>query len=317
MITLEQYKEACNYPGRLDQGEVEKNLRAYLKALGVKRTVRRLERGWKLDDHPAIERAARSVLDDFAKWRDALVALDARDARGALDARDAQDARDARDALHRFTEWLIHGCGRAWSWDLSWLATSAFGARQTKSTSVGRWSEPLLSAFDAGCWMLFWTDDTLYWIAKPRAHIEQRGDARRLHRADGPALESDVEVLYFWHGVLVDHHVIMNPKTITREEIDAESNQEVRRVLIERFGYDKYMHNAQVVHEDATGKLRKQIVGNDTICVVEVVNGTCEPDGSFKKYVLSVPPEITTAIEAVAWTYGLSAKEYVSLQVRT
>jgi hypothetical protein len=43
---------------------------------------------------------------------------------------------------------------------------------------------------------------------------------------------------------------------------------------------------------------------------VEVVNSTAEPDGTFKTYFLSVPPTVSTAREAVAWTFGLSEKEY-------
>jgi hypothetical protein len=44
--------------------------------------------------------------------------------------------------------------------------------------------------------------------------------------------------------------------------------------------------------------------------LVEVENGTIEPDGS-RRYFLCVPPWMTTAREAVAWTFGLSVDEYV------
>ncbi len=46
-------------------------------------------------------------------------------------------------------------------------------------------------------------------------------------------------------------------------------------------------------------------------------NGSLEPDGSRKRYFLLVPPTCRTAIEAVAWTYGLTAEEYGNLRVRT
>jgi len=55
----------------------------------------------------------------------------------------------------------------------------------------------------------------------------------------------------------------------------------------------------------------------DEIAVVEVVNGTAEPDGSHRRYFLSVPPECRTACEAVAWTYGMTAEQYRALRVRT
>jgi hypothetical protein len=45
--------------------------------------------------------------------------------------------------------------------------------------------------------------------------------------------------------------------------------------------------------------------------VVEVVNATPEEDGSSRHYFLRVPPSVRTAREAIAWTFGLRADEYV------
>jgi hypothetical protein len=44
--------------------------------------------------------------------------------------------------------------------------------------------------------------------------------------------------------------------------------------------------------------------------MVEVRNSTPEPDGSVKHYWLRVPPHCKTASKAVAWTFGLSVKDY-------
>jgi len=41
-----------------------------------------------------------------------------------------------------------------------------------------------------------------------------------------------------------------------------------------------------------------------------VTNATPEPDGTVRQYVLRVPPTMTTAREAVAWTFGMDAEEY-------
>ena len=35
-----------------------------------------------------------------------------------------------------------------------------------------------------------------------------------------------------------------------------------------------------------------------------------EPDGTFRRYWLRVPPNTRTAREGVAWTFGLTAEEY-------
>lgn len=42
----------------------------------------------------------------------------------------------------------------------------------------------------------------------------------------------------------------------------------------------------------------------EPLMFVEVLNSTPEPDGSFRNYVLRVPPDVSTPREAVAWTFG-------------
>lgn len=52
--------------------------------------------------------------------------------------------------------------------------------------------------------------------------------------------------------------------------------------------------------------------------IAEVVNGTPEPDGSFKTYYLRVPRDIGNIDTAIAWTYGMRTAEYRTfLQQRT
>ena len=55
----------------------------------------------------------------------------------------------------------------------------------------------------------------------------------------------------------------------------------------------------------------------DAWAAIEVVNGTPEPDGVRKHYFLQVPPNMLTARSAVAWTYGLTARQYRGLLMRT
>ena len=44
--------------------------------------------------------------------------------------------------------------------------------------------------------------------------------------------------------------------------------------------------------------------------MVEVINSTPELDNSFKTYFLRVPPNIKSAKEAVAWTFGKTKENY-------
>ncbi|HEY3175656.1 MAG TPA: hypothetical protein VGK94_07835 [Candidatus Polarisedimenticolia bacterium] len=316
---FDRFVSACDYPGLLDEEIVSQSLAEYLAVLGVKREIRRLPADWDLDTEEPLRRSVWSILDDVA----------ARAGRKppALDARDALDAGDG--ALRRFTSWCIHRTWLWWSWDLSWITTTLIGAQQ-----LGRdipWARPLFEAYIAGCWMLYWTDDTLYWIAKPTVHVEQVDGWRRLHCEDGPTLESDIENLYFWHGVLVPAFVVVRPKWITVKHILGEENAEVRRVMIERYGWDRFLTEAgTLLHSDGFGDLYRFIPDNDEpITGVVVVNSTHEPDGSFKMYTLQVHPELRplyandeagrprlgepqelTARNAVASTFGLRGEEY-------
>lgn len=163
-------------------------------------------------------------------------------------------------------------------------------------------------------------------IVSERPLTLRRDDRGRPHAADGPAIAwRDGLRVFAWHGVDVPSWVVMQPEEITVRRIDEEKNVEVRRVLVERFGEERLVREggSVLVHEDATGRLwrrdaerRPPGMGSwwrprdEPIVMVAVVNATPEPDGSRKTYFLRVPPTVTTAREAVAWTFGLGAAEY-------
>jgi hypothetical protein len=113
--------------------------------------------------------------------------------------------------------------------------------------------------------------------------------------------------------VRVTQQVIEQPSTITVKQIDGETNAEVRRVLIERYGQVKFLQDggAEVVHQDDWGTLyRRDMQDDEPLVMVKVVNSTREPDGSYRDYFLRVPPTVRTAREAVAWTFGQEAEQY-------
>jgi len=128
----------------------------------------------------------------------------------------------------------------------------------------------------------------------------------RPHCDDGPCMRwRDGTAIYMVHGVQTPAWIIERPETITAAAIDAEKNAEVRRVMVSKMGMERYLRdgNAKLVHKDARGKLfRKEQAGDEAICMLEVVNSTPEPDGSFKHYMLGVPPTVRTASEAYSWT---------------
>jgi hypothetical protein len=50
-------------------------------------------------------------------------------------------------------------------------------------------------------------------------------------------------------------------------------------------------------------------IEDETYVMLEVVNRSPEPDGSFKRYYLRVPPNMRTAHQAAAWTFGFTGAE--------
>ena len=73
-------------------------------------------------------------------------------------------------------------------------------------------------------------------------------------------------------------------------------------------GRTKY---TQHIQSDGYGDLyRREVFDSDPLVTVKVVNPTPEPDGTYEDFVIRVPPEVETAEEAVAWTFGMDKDEY-------
>ncbi|MFF2350593.1 DUF6745 domain-containing protein [Kitasatospora sp. NPDC058115] len=141
-----------------------------------------------------------------------------------------------------------------------------------------------------------------------------RDEAGRLDHADGPALAySDGFDLHAWRGMPVPADFLAGLGDVTVERIRTEENAELRRVLLEHYGYERYLSDAGAVpvHQDETGRLwRIDLPADESVVMVEVVNSTAEPDGTFRTYWLRVPPTTMTARAGVAWTFGITEAEY-------
>jgi hypothetical protein len=151
-------------------------------------------------------------------------------------------------------------------------------------------------------------------VLTDRPTVVARDDQGRLHTEAGPALAwADGFSLHAIHGVRVPAHVVQAPQTITVEQIREERNQEVRRVMLDRYGHARFLRDADAerVHADQVGILwRCQLPGEEPLMLVEVINATPEADGSARTYWLRVPPDVRTARQAVAWTFGLDEHDY-------
>ncbi|HET9382249.1 MAG TPA: hypothetical protein VFP69_15650 [Streptomyces sp.] len=141
-----------------------------------------------------------------------------------------------------------------------------------------------------------------------------RDEAGRLNRGDGPALAfPDGFALYAWRGMPVPADFLDGLTELTPRRIREEENAELRRVMLEHYGYERYLEEsgAEPVQRDEAGVLwRIELEGDEPLVTVEVVNSIPEPDGTHRTYWLRVPPRTRTAREGVAWTFGLEESEY-------
>ncbi|MEV0762298.1 DUF6745 domain-containing protein [Nocardia sp. NPDC050435] len=193
---------------------------------------------------------------------------------------------------------------------------------------LGQHDAPWLAAFDdtaelaglaevarhAGWW---WPFEHAVVVCERPLHL-QRDEAGRLHSGDGPALVfPDGFALYSWGGMPVPATFLAELSDLTPARIRDEENAELRRVMLEYFGYERYLaeSHAEPVHRDETGILwRIPLPDDEDVAMVEVVNSTAEPDGTFRTYWLRVPPGTRTAKEGVAWTFELDAESYEPLR---
>ena len=136
----------------------------------------------------------------------------------------------------------------------------------------------------------------------------------RLHNNSGPAIEyNDSWCIYARVGKFIPERVVHFAHRKNLLEIEREQNIEVRRHLIEIYGVEQYLKDAEAVKidEDSCGVLyRKDFLLDEPLKMVKVLNSSPEPDGTYKYYYLRVPPDMMTAREAVAWTFGMTADEY-------
>ncbi len=145
-----------------------------------------------------------------------------------------------------------------------------------------------------------------------------RDNLGRLHHGDGPALSyPDGFGLHAWSGMPITAEVAAELPHLTVERIRGEGNAEMRRVMLEHFGFDRYLREsgASKTQSDECGTLwRVTLPGDEPLVMVEVLNSSPEPDGTFRTYFLRVPPTIRTARAGVAWTFDLTEEQYVPLQ---
>lgn len=143
--------------------------------------------------------------------------------------------------------------------------------------------------------------------------IDRLPDSLRVHQwidiADSGITERTPQIercQIRWRGVPIDDTTAFRPERLTAKACLKEANAEIRRVMIERMGFDRFVEDADGRRldqdTDPGGKrelLRVPLEGDeDIVCL------SCNCPSTGRHYLLRVPPKITTCRAAAAWMAG-------------
>jgi hypothetical protein len=142
-------------------------------------------------------------------------------------------------------------------------------------------------------------------ILTERPNRLHRDSSNRLHSSDGLAIGyPDGWGIYAWHGIRVPERVIMRPQEITCQEIMAEQNAEVRRVMIERYGFDRFIVDSKAKVLNRVGEYELVSVPDPAEGSIKALKMVCPSTSAV--YVHPVAPECETVEAALAWKRGES-----------
>lgn len=186
-------------------------------------------------------------------------------------------------------------------WDAYWIAPYEF-ARDHMEVQYEPDDNERLDVWLEVCKHCHWFwpfENVCVFVEAPKeVHFD---DEHRLHNLAGPSFAfEDGMKIYAVAGTVVSEKTVMAPETITADEIDAEENIEVRRIMIDQMGIEKYLKEVDTEVVDMDGAtsdggaprslLRVKKTGQQFLC------GT---DGSTKRvYYMRVSPEVKTCTAA-------------------
>jgi len=165
---------------------------------------------------------------------------------------------------------------------------------------------------DFAGWVMPYTDIC---FVSERAECLRLDESQRLHCETGPAIRyPDGFEIHAWHGTQFPKEWIKTKPSAS----DALywNNTEQRRVACEMVGWQTILNKLEAVTIDKDGDPEiGELVSVDIPGIGEekFLRVTC---GTGRQFALPVPPKMKTALQANAWTWGLSPKQYKP-EVRT
>jgi hypothetical protein len=219
--------------------------------------------------------------------------------------------------LDKLREEIKAGIQGAWANYLGgawWIAFTAWACYIRDELGV---NVPIGPREDTDLSCGWWWPHEKFVVVSDRPLALHRDEQGRLHSATEAAISfRDGWGCYFWHGVEVPKEWILNPGGIDPRTVLTHENIEQRRCAAEIVGWAKVLDllKPSVIDADEDpeiGTLLEVPLEGERERFLKVRCGT------GRTFVLPVPPEMQTALEANAWTYGIDGNALRQLEVRT
>jgi hypothetical protein len=144
-------------------------------------------------------------------------------------------------------------------------------------------------------------------------------EQNRLHCENGPAIEyGDGTAVYSWHGTSIPELWITDKeKALTADIALTWNNIEQRRAACEILGWVNILDklDATLIDEDEDPMIGSLLevsipdIGREKFLKVQC--------GTGRTFAIPVPPNMKTALEGNAWTFGLNPEQLRDLEIRT
>jgi hypothetical protein len=109
-----------------------------------------------------------------------------------------------------------------------------------------------------------------------------------------------------WAGINVDRRIAFHPESILIEEVLKEQNAERRRGLLDRYGYGRFIQdaNAEILDRDTDPGGERQLLRVKLEGDENLVAMSCFCPSTGRQYIIRVPPTTPTCRHAAAWIAG-------------
>jgi hypothetical protein len=188
-------------------------------------------------------------------------------------------------------------------WEATWISYYKF-FRDECGLELDERMNDFITMAEHTCWVYIQQDTrTVYFCRKP---IEVHMLNGLLNNGDGPSvLFKDGFSVWSLEGHRVTEQIVMNPKTLTVEQIHKEENSDIQTIMVDRFGWQEYIEQCESKLLDS----RRNDIENTVEVLYQTKNFglrlfcTC-PTG--RVFVKGVPPgeNINSCEDAQNWLSG-------------